>query len=219
MRRHTHQKARREDQMRALPHKMSCRLFWSFSRHSASGCKTTMIASQQRVMTIMTNEFREGMRTLLLKSYLHISTNECACAMCGRRGVPLAFHVIERSFDKEARDIPYEQGFVQFSFSAGYIRGAFPVCTTCSPPCRKCKLPTNPPSVNRFANSVQGKIGLGICIEHIHWFVVVGVVKYLWRRWVSPTQGLVDQAVRMGWIPAGVEPGQNSRTQGSLAMA
>jgi len=168
-----------------------------------------MTASQQEVITIMTNDFREGTRKLLIESYLHRHANECACAMCGRRGVPLAFHVIERSFDNEARDIPYEQGFVQFSPPVGYIRGAFPLCTTCAPPCRKCKLPTEPPSVHRFANSVQGKIGLGICKDHLHWFVVVEVIKHLWRTWVSPTQVLADQAVRMGWIAAGVESRAN----------
>ena len=157
----------------------------------------------------MTNESREGMRTLLLQSYLHRRENECACAMCGRRDAPLAFHVIERSFDNDAHDIPYEQGFVQFQSSAGYIRGAFPLCTTCAPPCRKCNLPTEPPSVHSFAKKVQGKIGLGICSEHIRWYMVVEVIKFFWRRWLNPTQVLVDQAVRMGWIAAGVESRAN----------
>jgi hypothetical protein len=148
---------------------------------------------------------------LLLESYLHRHVNDCACAMCGRRGVPLAFHVIEKSVSDQtgkSADMPFEQGFEPFASmlsSTGYIRGSFPLCAACAPPCSKCQLPTDPPSVHKFAISVQGKIGLGVCNEHLHWFKVVAVIGHLWRTWASPAQVLADQAVRMGWIVAGVE--------------
>jgi hypothetical protein len=159
----------------------------------------------------MANDFRERIRKGLLESYLHRHVGECACAMCGRRGIPLAFHVIEKTVsDKSGKsvDVPFERGFEPFASvlsSTGYIRGSFPLCAECAPPCSKCKLPTDPPSVHKFAISIQGKIGLGICSEHIHWFVIIEVVRHLWRTWTCPAQVLAEQGVRMGWIAAGVE--------------
>lgn len=140
----------------------------------------------------MKDDLRARMRDALLQSYLHRYVDDCACSMCGQRGVPLAFHVIEKTLDGNVSEIPYEQGFVQFSpsvgfffsSSVGYIRGAFPLCTACAPPCKKCKLPTDPLSVHNFAISVQGKIGLGICTEHIHWrYVLEGLAARILRRY------------------------------------
>jgi hypothetical protein len=119
--------------------------------------------------------FRERMRKPLLESYLHRHVDDCECSMCGQSGVPLAFHVIEKTIsDKygESADAPFEQGFVPFasmSSSTGYIRGSFPLCPRCAPPCKKCDLPMDTLSVHNFAISVRGTIALGACREHIHW--------------------------------------------------
>lgn len=159
----------------------------------------------------MTDDNRVRMRKLLLDSYLPRHVNDCACAKCGRRGIPLAFHVIEKTVsDKygKSADRPFERGFEPFASmlsSVGYVRGSFPLCSACAPPCSKCKLPTDPPSIHKFALSVKGKIGLGVCREHLHWFVVVAVVRYLWLKWACPAQILADQAAHLGWIAAGVE--------------
>jgi hypothetical protein len=40
---------------------------------------------------------RTYIRVALLQSYLHRYVKDCACSMCGQRGVPLAFHVIEKT--------------------------------------------------------------------------------------------------------------------------
>lgn len=159
----------------------------------------------------MRDDLRERLRKDLLESYLHRHVDACACAMCGRRGIPLAFHVIEKTVSDEygkSIDMPFERGFEPFASMmppTGYIRGSFPLCTACAPPCKKCKLPTDPPPVHKFAISVQGKIGLGTCHEHIHWFVVIGVARHLWRKWTCPARILAEEAAWMGWIAAGIE--------------
>jgi hypothetical protein len=119
--------------------------------------------------------FRELMRMGLLESYLHRHVDDCVCSMCGQSGVPLAFHVIEKTISDnygKSADAQFEQGFVLFasmSSSTGHIRGSFPLCPRCAPPCKKCNLPIDTLSVHNFAISVQGSIALGVCREHIHW--------------------------------------------------
>ena len=131
---------------------------------------------------------RLRMRDLLLQSYLHKPAADCACSMCGLKGKPLAFHVIEQSFDPDDRAIPYDKGFVRFMPSGvlpplNYIRGCFPLCTACAPPCKKCELPTDPLLVQKFASSVQSRIGPGVCTEHIHWrYILEGLVARILRR-------------------------------------
>lgn len=125
---------------------------------------------------------RLRMRELLLESYLHRDIDGGACSMCGRSDKPLAIHVIEKTFGNTS-EIPYRQGAIYYGYSAGYIGGFFPLCTKCAPPCKKCKLPTDPPRVHDFAVSIQAKLGLGICTDHIHWrYIVQGLVARILRR-------------------------------------
>jgi len=132
----------------------------------------------------MNDDLRVRLRDALVESYLHKDVDECVCSKCGQGGVPLAFHVIERTLSGKEREIPQGHGFLQLPSSAGYIRRLFPLCTACAPPCKKCKLPTDPLSVHKFAISVQGRIGLGICTDHIHWqYVFEGLIARILRRY------------------------------------
>lgn len=164
----------------------------------------------------MTDDFRERMRKMLIDSYLHKhaanaeSASACGCAMCRQLGIPLAFHVIENSVPEMQVETSREQGFAPMSSSGGYVKGAFPLCTTCAPPCKHCNLPTDSLQVHKFAISVGGRIGLGICTEHIQWrYVLEGLLARIFgsyrRPWTSPAMVLAKQAADMGWIVSGVD--------------
>ncbi len=84
------------------------------------------------------NDMREQLRQELLDSYKHRIEKDCACAICGKANVPLAFHMLEASFN-EGDNLP--ESFVPMSASRGRIRGSYPICTSCAPACKKCQLP------------------------------------------------------------------------------
>lgn len=123
----------------------------------------------------MTNSVdpRAAIRESLLQSYKHRIEDGCKCAICGATDTPLAFHVLEKSI-KEGELAP--TGFVPMSASMGYVRGSFPLCKKCAPPCSSCKLPIDSPVARRFGQSVQAKLGVGHCREHIHWKYVLGAL-------------------------------------------
>jgi len=132
----------------------------------------------------MPNDLRQRLRKALLESYLHRPVEGTACARCRRQGVPLALHVIEKSIPQVQAGAERAKGFEPMSSSGGYVRGAFPLCAACAPPCKHCKLPTDPLAVHKFAISVQAKMGLGVCTEHIHWrYVFQGLVARLLGRY------------------------------------
>ena len=86
----------------------------------------------------MDSDWRGTIANALNESYKHRELRDVACALCGSRSKPLALHVISYAQDETA---PLPPGFVPQSASRGTIRGAFPVCSTCAPPCAKCQLP------------------------------------------------------------------------------
>ena len=131
---------------------------------------------------------RLGVRDQLLKSYLHRQAadfpfKDCACSMCGRAGMPLALHVIYKTYANVGEVTQTEkQPAFYYGYSADCVRGFFPLCTKCAPPCKKCRLPTYPPSVCRFANSLKVEIGLGVCKDHLHWSYTLGYLAGIVRK-------------------------------------
>ena len=116
---------------------------------------------------------RLAIREALLQSYKHRLADGDTCAICGDSDRPLAFHVLEKSIkDGEAMPI----GFVPMSASMGYVTGSFPLCTKCAPPCSSCKLPIDSPAAHRFGKSVQARLGVGWCRDHIHWRYVLSAL-------------------------------------------
>ena len=109
---------------------------------------------------------RSLLREALLESYLHRKVDGCACAICGAQGRSLAFHVLEKSI-KNTDSTP--DGFVSMSITMGYVKGSFPVCSKCAPPCSSCKLPIDTPQVRRCGLATGAKLGVGHCRQHIHW--------------------------------------------------
>jgi hypothetical protein len=116
-----------------------------------------------------------GIAKVLHKSYLHQNRGDAACAICGATAMPLAFHVLERSYvqgEAEAR------GFIPMSEYMNRISGVFPVCIKCSPACRKCSLPIWTERVIEFGINVDAHKGGGVC-EHMHFTVFIEVI---WKR-------------------------------------
>lgn len=102
---------------------------------------------------------------MLYQSYLHRASADNHCVICGATGTPLAFHVLEKSYYDGANPAA---GFVAMSGNSGRLRGSFPVCNRCSPPCRKCKLPVPVERVFELGITELGAhCGCGVC-EHIH---------------------------------------------------
>lgn len=108
---------------------------------------------------------KQQLREQLLQSYRHKLAEGVACSMCGATGVPLAFNVIEKSIDVGE---PTPKGFVPMSSSRGRVRGSFPVCITCAPPCKRCGLPRLSDRLMEFAHATGAPLGSGAC-EHIQW--------------------------------------------------
>ena len=116
---------------------------------------------------------RHAMREALRESYLHRKVDSCACAICGAQDKPLAFHLLEKSI-KEHDSLP--DGFVPMSMSMGYIRGSFPICNKCAPPCSSCQLPIGTSKALEFGSAAQAKLGVGYCREHIHFKNLVSLL-------------------------------------------
>ena len=117
-------------------------------------------------------DFRQTMRDEIRKSYLHRKTEGCVCALCGSQDSPLALHLLEKSI-KENEPLP--NGFLPMAVSMGYVKGAFPVCDKCAPECKSCQLPIYTPNVHAYRKTVQAKLGVGYCSEHIQWKYVLKI--------------------------------------------
>lgn len=118
-------------------------------------------------------EMFRGVAFALHQSYLHRASDENRCAICGTPNTPLAFHVLEKAYPQG--EVP-AAGFVPMSESSGRLRGAFPVCATCSPPCRKCKLPITAEEVVEFGLQVDAHYGNGVC-QHMHFSIFIDVLR------------------------------------------
>ncbi len=101
----------------------------------------------------------------LKKDFMHRMSDDCSCAVCGAPSLPLAFHVLQRSYSQNTST---PKGFVPMSMSMGAVRGAFPVCNQCAPACSSCELPIATERVLEFGKSVNANIGNGVCRQHIH---------------------------------------------------
>ncbi len=102
----------------------------------------------------------DGLRAELRKSFMHRTAADRACAICGNKTSPLAFHILENSFPENAA-LP--TGFVPMSKSMGYVRGSFPVCAACAPPCTKCNLPIPTEKALEFGHKTSSSVGNGVC--------------------------------------------------------
>jgi len=102
------------------------------------------------------NDFRDQLRQGLLDSYKHRIEKDCACAICGKANAPLAFHMLESSFN-EGEKLP--QSFVPMSSSRGRVRGSYPICTCCAPACKKCQLPIPTEKVMELGYNLHAKNG------------------------------------------------------------
>lgn len=110
-------------------------------------------------MSSLKDQLRQG----LLDSYKHRIDKDCSCAICGKTKVPLAFHVLEAEFNE---GVTLSRGFVPMSASRGRIRGSYPLCDSCAPPCRKCNLPIPTERVLDYGHNIGASNGNGIC-QHI----------------------------------------------------
>ena len=109
------------------------------------------------------SDFRDQLRQGLLDSYKHRSEKDCVCAICGKTNTPLAFHMLEASFNEED-NLP--KSFVPMSSSRGRVRGSYPICSSCAPACKKCQLPIPTEKVMELGHKLHVKTGNGIC-QHV----------------------------------------------------
>jgi hypothetical protein len=110
------------------------------------------------------SDFRDQLRQSLLDSYKHKIEKDCACAMCGKTNTPLAFHMLEASFN-EGEKLP--KSFVPMSSSRGRVRGSYPICSSCAPACKKCQLPIPTEKIMELRMTLHAKTANGIC-QHVH---------------------------------------------------
>jgi len=94
---------------------------------------------------------------------VHQVSDGCACAICGATARPLALHLLERSYSKDATPA---KGFLVMAMSVEAVRGIFPVCDLCAPACPTCGLPVATEQVLKFKKSVGAKNGNGVCPQH-----------------------------------------------------
>lgn len=124
---------------------------------------------------------REG----LIESYRHRDVAGATCCVCGASGVPMAARIIDYAFPVGAKA---PDGFISASSSVGTIRGGFPVCVVCAPPCGRCGMPVRTKRVRaRFAelskrlHSSNSPLawGNGSCDHLWHWsrLELLGIVR------------------------------------------
>ncbi len=113
----------------------------------------------------MNKDFREQIRHVLMESYKPQMNENIACAICGKKGIPLSFHMVEKSYYNTNT---FHKGFVPMSACGERISGVFPICTDCAPACKKCGLPKYNNKIARLAKECEAHAGCGIC-DHIQW--------------------------------------------------
>lgn len=109
------------------------------------------------------SDFREQLRQGLLDSYKYRLEKNCSCAICEKTNIPLAFHMLEASFN-EGDNLP--KSFVPMSSSRGRVRGSYPICSSCVPACKKCQLPMPTEKVMELGHKLNAITGNGLC-QHI----------------------------------------------------
>lgn len=142
------------------------------------------------------SDWRDGIREGLLQSFKPRLAEDTRCSICGKQGLPLAFHAVE--YYQDDRE-PLPDGFVPMSQSSygnfGTIRGSFPVCVKCAPPCALCGLPRYSDSLVKFLRGLESRFnekvhwGNGLC-EHFH------ITDFIKRLFGDETQTYLAQMKR-----------------------
>lgn len=109
---------------------------------------------------------RNAIAELLIKDSMHKVNDGKVCSICGDNVRPLAFNMLRKGYPEHA--VPPKE-FVPMAISYGSVKGAFPVCNKCAPPCKICGLPIPKEKVLEYGNSIGATIGNGLCTNHIHW--------------------------------------------------
>ena len=118
-------------------------------------------------------EARAVLAKRLHEATLHKQHDDLYCAICGKKGGNLALSVIKYTQDRNA---PFPQYFVPQSASGGIVRGCFPVCDRCAPPCKKCNLPRYTDKIKKLMEEKKKELhgdytlmlSYGVC-NHIQW--------------------------------------------------
>ncbi len=120
------------------------------------------------------NGLREQLRDSLIESSKHRAAKggDVPCALCEVTSRPLAFHMLEVSIDEGAR---FPKGFVPMSASLGRVRGSFPICNVCAPPCKTCQLPIPTEKVMELGHRLPALTGNGIC-QHMQFGLFVSAL-------------------------------------------
>lgn len=118
------------------------------------------------------DNYRESIRKSLLESYKHRIETQCSCSMCGKKNLPLAFHMLEASF-VEGADFP--SSFVPMSSSFKVVHGSYPICISCAPKCKKCGLPVPSEKIMEFGHQLNADYGNGMC-EHIQFGLFISAL-------------------------------------------
>lgn len=119
------------------------------------------------------SDLREQIRNELVESFKHRPSKDGAsCALCGNASRPLAFHMLELSINEGTHP---PNGFAPMSVSRGRVRGSFPICNVCAPPCKQCQLPIPTEKVMELGYRLSAKTGNGIC-QHIQFGLLLSAL-------------------------------------------
>lgn len=145
----------------------------------AATYRPTEAQQAQQEAACLEADQRQQIRTMeaiaqrLRSAFMHRMSKDISCARCGDNSRPVAFHILEKWYSPNAAT---PKGFVPMSASLGTVRGSFPICDRCAPPCSKCYLPVPSERVIEFGLSIGANIGNGLCHDHIHWVNFIQVI-------------------------------------------
>jgi hypothetical protein len=113
----------------------------------------------------MDADSRNAIAELLIKDSMHKVNNGKVCSICGDAVRPLAFNMLRNAYPEHV--LPPKE-FIKMAISYRSIKGVFPVCDKCAPPCKICGLPIPKEKVLEYGYSIGATIGNGICKNHFH---------------------------------------------------
>lgn len=120
----------------------------------------------------MDEDIRREIAASLHQTYLPTRAPGKCCIICGNDNADVFLHAIECSFDDS---IAFPSNFVPMTRLGNWVRGSFPVCVSCSKPCRKCGISIPSDTLMEKIAALQKQYpqadvvsGNGICFRHIH---------------------------------------------------
>lgn len=140
----------------------------------ASGGLSGLVSEGQgkRLREAKIEDFRAELRAGLIEAFKPRRVSGAFCLLCGSEHALVSLHLVESYFPEA---LPLPERFVAASQSRGYVRGGFPICVNCAPPCKKCGIAIRTKEVVQALAFLKGAAMPGVSIaagngycQHIH---------------------------------------------------